>query len=366
MSPEWSGLIDVGDVKRRHPIAGVVSRYVGDLRPSGHALVGRCPFHHDRGRPNLHLYPQSSRWICYRCGRSGDTIDFVREIERVGFRDAVALITGTRITGGPGPPWRVSEPVPAVRAAPAGVSDPVERACLTAAVDRYHRRLLHDPVALAYCAARGLGEATLVRHRLGFAAGDDLLPELRRRGLPPEAAVRAGLLVERNGGGYREFLAGRVVVPELRPRGPRWLLGRSSVEQPRVPRYLGLRNVRKPLLGLGFAWGAPAVYVTEGPFDMLTLAGWGLPAIALCGTIVRREVLEALARFPRLFLTLDNDDAGRGATAALRDALGPRALPVTLPGVKDVGELATRPDGRALFHNACAAAWRLDGDRLAA
>ena len=72
-----------------------------------------------------------------------------------------------------------------------------------------------------------------------------------------------------------------------------------------------------------------------------------------------------LARFPRLFIALDNDAAGRQATAALRTALGPRALPVTLPGVKDVAELAAHPDGEALFRGACAAAFRR-GDQLLA
>ena len=59
---------------------------------------------------------------------------------------------------------------------------------------------------------------------------------------------------------------------------------------------------------------------------------------------------EALRGCPRIFLAFDNDDAGRTATAHLQALLGRRAAVVNLPqGVADVGELATLPQGRALF-----------------
>ena len=48
--------IDTQALKRTYPIAEVVARYGIDLRPSGRALIGRCPFHDDGGRPNLHVY----------------------------------------------------------------------------------------------------------------------------------------------------------------------------------------------------------------------------------------------------------------------------------------------------------------------
>jgi len=63
-------------------------------------------------------------------------------------------------------------------------------------------------------------------------------------------------------------------------------------------------------------------------------------------------VLGELGGFARLYLALDADDAGRAGAAALRGALGPRAVPVALPGVKDVAELAPHPGGRAVLAGA--------------
>lgn len=55
--PNWYVmLIDTEAVRRQHPLVNVVAGYGIDLRRSGSALVGRCPFHADGGRPNLTVY----------------------------------------------------------------------------------------------------------------------------------------------------------------------------------------------------------------------------------------------------------------------------------------------------------------------
>ena len=69
--------IDTEAVRRQHPLADIVAGYGIELRRSGCALVGRCPFHADGGRPNLTVYGRSGRWVCYRCGEGGEVIGFV-------------------------------------------------------------------------------------------------------------------------------------------------------------------------------------------------------------------------------------------------------------------------------------------------
>jgi DNA primase len=145
-----------------------------------------------------------------------------------------------------------------------------------------------------------------------------------------------------------EFLAGRVVVPDLCSGRPAWFIGRLLDESPAkdVPVHLGLPGP-KPLLGLDQARGSPTVVVTEGSFDYLTLTRWGYPAVATLGTHVRVDLVEELRRFSRQLLVLDNDDAGLEATLTLQQQLGATAIPVALPdGVKDPAQLATLSDGR--------------------
>ncbi len=334
--------IDTESLKREHPIEEIVTRYGIELRPSGRSLVGRCPFHSDGGRPNLHVYAATRSWYCFRCGVGGDAIGFVRRIEGVGFLEAVARITGE--------PMSLADirarPIVMPRRRPARRAPwgPDERRCLAAAVELYHNRLLTDPVALAYVEGRGLDRATVESCRVGYAIGDELIPYLRWRRLPTRSAVRVGLL----GRDGRESMAGRVVVPEIRAGQPTWLVGRIVGPDGNAPKYLGLPGP-KPLLGWEAVSAERAVWLVEGIFDWLTLRSWGIPALALVGTHISPKALRSLARFERLYLALDNDEAGRAATEKLVQVLGERALPMTPPGVKDVAELASDPGGRATF-----------------
>jgi len=52
---------DADRLRRLHPVADVITRSGIELRSVGRALVGRCPFHADGGRPNLYVYPESQR-----------------------------------------------------------------------------------------------------------------------------------------------------------------------------------------------------------------------------------------------------------------------------------------------------------------
>lgn len=336
--------IDTDALKRDHPVEAIIERYGIELLPSGHALLGRCPFHDDGGRPNLYVYPGTESWYCYRCSLGGDAISFVKRIERVGFRDAVSRITGDQTT--PKPVTRSIHRAKS-RVRHAVQWGPDERACLSAAVDLYHNRLLTDRAALGYVHGRGFGDDAIRRCRLGFAAGAELAPCLRSRRLSVQAAVRVGLL-RRDG---REFLTGRVVIPEIRSGQPLWLIGRTIDQQDDVPKYLGLPG-RKPLLGWDTARDSPEVFVVEGVFDWLTLLSWGYPTVALVGTYVRPTVLNALSRFERVFLVLDNDQPGREAARDVAQALGKQATVVRLPEVKDVAELAIVPEGRHVFSHA--------------
>lgn len=335
--------IDTDSLKRSRPITDVVLSYGIDLRSSGRTLVGRCPFHTDGGRPNLYVYPTTESFYCFRCGIGGDVITFVEKIEGIDFRSAVTRLSGADLSV---PERRRPSRLLGRRRTSSALWGSDEWSCLAAAVELYHNRLLTDPSALAYVERRGLRRETLEQCRVGYAAGDELASYLRWRGVPIQAALRTGLL--RRGG--NELMARRIIVPEVRNGRPVWLIGRE-VDDGVGPKYLGLPGSRR-LLGWEAASREPSVAVVEGVFDWLILQQWGVPSLALLGTHVRPEIVEALGRFERIYLVLDSDPAGQEATERLLPALSPRAVPVTLAGVKDVADLAIRTDGAAHFSRA--------------
>jgi hypothetical protein len=58
-----------------------------ELKQSGKAYVGCCPFHDDK-HPSFYAYPDSNRFICYGCGERGDAIDFIMKIKGLPFKEA--------------------------------------------------------------------------------------------------------------------------------------------------------------------------------------------------------------------------------------------------------------------------------------
>ena len=347
---------DVERVKSANPIASVVERHGVKLRRSGRRLGGLCPFHEDRS-PSLAVYPETESFYCFGCGAGGDVIDFVRRAQGVGFREALDRLGagGPSPEAPPAPRAQASPRAQAAERAPARPRDQAperrerapqlsldDRVLLTAACELYHEALLEAPEALRYLEGRGV-PAWLVRaRRLGLSDGRGLLPYLKRRRLSARRAQEVGLL--RQDGS--EAMAGRVVIPDLRGSHCGWMVGRA-LSGALAPKYRGLALPR-PLLG--YEPGRRRLFVTEGPFDWLTLASWGLPACALLGTQPGRWALRALERARSVVLVMDSDEPGRRAAAELASALGARARVLELPeGVKDLSDLGCRPDGRETF-----------------
>ena len=331
-------------IKRQHPLAVEVERHGIGLRPSGRTLLGRCPFHADHGRPNFTVYPAADpaedSFFCFACGAAGDVIAFARRIDGgVRFIQAIDRLGGSDL----GRPPSARQPYPVLpRLRPWGIA---ERACLMAATELYRNQLATNVAARSYLALRGIDMATAERCRVGYAGGGQLLPYLRWRRLPAGAARRVGLL-DRHG---RETMAGRIVVPEFRAGRAVWLIGRDIREDAASPKYLGLPG-RKPVLGWETTTGEPAVILAEGVFDWLTLQRWRLPAIGLGGTHASSRLVDALQRFERIYVALDNDPAGQEATQRLMERLGQRAIPISLPpGFNDISDLGLHSDGRLLL-----------------
>ena len=355
MSGITSGSRDVAAIKASHPIAGVVAGYGIALRPAGKALVGRCPFHEDTGRPNLHVYPTTGSYFCFRCGKGGDAIDFVMRRERLGFLAACDRLQGIPLH--PIPSEQRPEP-PDWERLSAG-----QQRALDAALRAYACALWRTPRALLYLSERGIGRAAIEAGLVGYADGQSLA------GLPPgdrDELEGLGLLRRDRRGGPVERFAGRIVVAERRGVHAIWCIGRAWAAP--GPRFLALPGER-PLLGLERIEGKAEVFVVEGLFDWLTAIGWGLPACSLCGTHGSERQLRALDGAERIYGVFDGDAAGREAAARLAHRFGARWRALALPEGCDLNDLGRRRDGRrqffALLRTAQAAyghhAWRPGG-----
>ncbi|MCY3646791.1 MAG: CHC2 zinc finger domain-containing protein [Chloroflexi bacterium] len=328
--------VDLAALKQRHSLGDVVEAAGVPLRGRGRVRQAVCPFHEER-EGSFTVYGDTERWYCFGCGEGGDVLDFLQRLEGLSLPEAIRRLDGS--------PTSPSRPARSRQAAPP-VVPPRDPALLTAAARQYGGEMRRSREAKAYLASRGIGFEAAVRLGLGYASGQGLRRFLEASGFGRERLASSGLFT-----GAGERFAGMVVVPEIAGGRVRWLAGRA-IDRAASPRFQSLPGP-KPVLGLGRLGPAPPwAVVTEGLFDWLMLAQWGLPACAALGTQGLERVANALRGCPRVFIAFDNDEAGREATERLTGLLGHRAAPLSLPaGITDVAELACSANGRAVFRH---------------
>ena len=337
--------VDLPALKRRYPLGDVVEASGVTLVGRGRVRQGVCPFH-DETAGSFTVYADSQRWFCFGCGLGGDVLDFIQRLDGVGLPEAIR-----RLQGGSWEP--VLRPSRSVSHQPQAQRFNPDPQMLTTATRFYATQLQQSSAAIDYLASRGIDLASARRMGLGFSTGHGLREHLRTLGFDDTRFQSNGLFTDRC-----ERFAGMIVVSDVIAGRVRWLAGRSIQPDARQ-RFTALPGP-KPVLGHGrLPRPADWIVVTEGFFDWLTLASWGVPAVAALGTQGLDKVAAALRGQPRIFLAFDSDDAGRQASRRLRELLGEhRSRVVELPdacpmlgqgGINDVADLATHPDGRAVF-----------------
>ena len=328
--------VDIPALKARHSLGDTVEASGVRLRGKGRVRQGVCPFH-DEAEASFTVYGDTERWYCFGCGLGGDVLDFIRRAENMSLPEAIR-----RLDGGAYP--TVTRTVAAARPKSAALP-PRDPTLLTAAARFYAVQLRRHSEGQQYLASRGVRLVAATHLGLGYSPGNGLRRALDSHGFSEKRIQDSGLFMERGA----ERFAGMIVVPDASGELVRWLVGRA-VDPDRTPRFQALPGP-KPVLGLGRLGPAPPLaVVTEGVFDWLAVAQWGIPTCAALGTQGVERIASALRGCARVFLAFDNDDAGREATERLLSLLGRRAAVVALPqGVGDVAELATHPHGRAAF-----------------
>jgi DNA primase catalytic core len=342
-----------------------------DLKPHGNGhLIGLCPFHDDKGNPNLVVTPAKGLFHCLACGAAGNGIQFVQKFDGISFRHAFELLdeggqaafssppTGGRVKQGTTP--RLENPLDQQ----AGDAE-----LFAQVIDYYHERLYKNPAALEYLESRGLKDPdALARFRIGFA---DRSLGLR---LPEKNRVEGKEIRERlqKLGIYREsgheHFNGSIVLPVLDEAGQvSEIYGRKVGKHLRkgTPKHLYLPG---PHAGIWNpeALESPDLILCEAPLDALTFWVNGLQNVTfIYGTQGFPEYLETALiehHTKRVYLAYDADKSGD--TAAERDAArlaakGIEVFRIKFPRGMDVNDYAlkVRPASKSLAQAVKSAEW---------
>ena len=354
----------IDDLVTAVDIVEVIEHYV-PLQRAGKEFKACCPFH-DEKTPSFTVVPDKQFYHCFGCGAHGTAVGFLMDYANLEFVEAVEELA--RRAGREVP--REDGPERGPREDPEPLFDALERA------NAYFQRQLrhHEQAsrAVAYLKGRGLSGEIAAGFQLGFAppGWHGLLDALGTDARARAALVRAGLLIESDGGRPYDRFRDRITFPIHDSRGRVAGFGARVIDDGE-PKYLNspetpVFHKGRELYGLGRARRAgrspERLLVVEGYMDVVALAQSGIDyAVATLGTAATEAHVQRLFRaVGDVVFCFDGDEAGRRAAwRAVQSTLpsmksGHRALFLFLPEGEDPDSLV-RSEGRSAFER------RLDG-----
>ncbi|MBA3355681.1 MAG: DNA primase [Pyrinomonadaceae bacterium] len=307
----------IDDLKRQADIVRVVQDYV-PLKKKGANWMACCPFHKEK-TPSFSVSPAKEIFYCFGCHKGGNVFNFVMEIERVAFPDAIRMVAEK--SGVPSPKLVDDSRFEARRQE---VDEIIE--LNKWALEWWEQQLEHggqeSRIGSDYLAQREITGETRKTFRLGFApdSWDALSSHLRQKGASQLQIERSGLVVKKDEGGSYDRFRGRLIVPVMDIQGrPIAFGGRTLkdedakyINSPETPAYVkgrnlfGLNLTRDEIRQQGYA------ILVEGFLDLIIPYQFGIRnLVASLGTALTPDQVKLLARFARkVVVNYDGDRAG--------------------------------------------------------
>lgn len=329
------------ELEDRSPIEEIAARYV-NLKRRGKNLIGLCPFHSEK-TPSFNIYPGNNSYYCFGCGKGGGVINFVMDIERLDFLEAVKWLA-----------QRAGIQVPEN-----GRDDGMSRLRMrileiNREAGRFFYKTLISPEGkpgMDYFRSRGLDLGTIRHFGLGYSpeGGFALVNHLKKLGYSGEEMSAADVArISQKGNPYDRY-RGRVMFPIFDLRGNVVAFG-GRVLTDEKPKYINTSDTpvyhkSSGLFAMNLAknTGNPQIILAEGYMDVIALHRAGFEnAIASLGTSLTQEQARIIKRYAsEAVICYDSDEAGQKATQRaipiLKD-VGLRVKVVTVPGGKDPDE----------------------------
>ncbi|HJR06371.1 MAG TPA: DNA primase [Pyrinomonadaceae bacterium] len=310
----------IDDLRRQADIVRVVQDYVS-LKKKGANWMACCPFHQEK-TPSFSVSPSKDIFYCFSCQKGGSVFNFVMEMERVSFPEAIKIVAE-----------KVNMPLPAMQddsryeARRKEADEVVE--LNSWALEWWEQMLMEggaeSKAARDYIEGRGITEETRKTFRLGYApdSWDGLSAYLKRKGASAGQIERSGLVVKKDAGGFYDRFRGRVIFPVLDAQGravafggrvmatgePKYLNSPETAAYTKGRHLYGLHQTRDEIRRKKFA------ILVEGYLDLIVPYQFGVRnAVASLGTALTPEQAKLLGRFARrVVVNYDGDRAGVSA-----------------------------------------------------
>jgi len=314
-------------VKERADIVEVVGDYV-PLKKKGQNMWACCPFHGEK-TPSFSISPAKQIYKCFGCGKAGDPIQFVMDIEGIGFQEAIRQLAGK---------YGIEVEEDEART-PEQNLEQNERESLFIALnfakDFFVKNLQTEEgrsIGLSYFKERGFGTQIIEKFDLGYALDgwDNLLKSAKAAGFEEDILLKAGLILQKEGDPSRLYdrFRGRVTFAIHNISGKSIGFGaRILTKDKNQPKYINSPETpiyHKSDVLYGMFQAKKAIrdldncFLVEGYTDVISMHLSGIEnVVSSSGTSLTDGQIKLIKRFTNQVTVLYDGDAA-GIKASIR------------------------------------------------
>lgn len=322
-------------------ISDVVSEFV-TLKKRGVNQLGLCPFHNEK-TPSFTVSPAKGIFKCFGCGKGGNSVNFIMELEQLSYPDALRWLAKK---------FHIEIEEKEESLEEKQLKDERESMMIASAFAQkyFSRYLLNEnegrTIGLSYLRERGIRDDIITKFELGYCPDgkDTFTQAAQREGYKMEFLERTGLTIKRDDW-VRDRFGGRVIFPVHNVAGRVIAFGgRTLTNDKKVAKYLNspeseIYHKGRTLYGIYQAkrqiTQQDKCYLVEGYTDVLSFHMAGIEnVVASSGTSLTIDQIRLIRRFtPNITIVYDGDDAGikaslRGIDMVLEEGINVKVLPL--------------------------------------
>ena len=310
-------------------IEEVVSEFV-TLKKRGVNYIGLCPFHND-SHPSFSVSPTRGICHCFTCGKGGNAINFLMELEQMTYPDALR--------------WLAKKYHIEIKERELSSEEKQresERESMFIVNEwaaKYFQNILQNDVdgraiGMQYYRSRGFRDDIIKKFQLGFSLNQRtaLADAAVKEGYNPKYLAATGVLIasDKESGQYFDRFSGRAIFPWFSVSGKVVAFGGRVLDSRTKgvnQKYVNspdseIYHKERELYGLYQAKKAIAkedcVFMVEGYTDVISMHQCGIEnVVANSGTALSVHQIRLLHRFTNNIVLLYDGDAA-GVHAALR------------------------------------------------
>ena len=317
-------------VRQTSDIYDVISEYV-NLKKRGRNFFGLCPFHYEK-TPSFSINMDKQIYKCFGCNKGGGTINFIMDIERLDFVDALKFL---------GKKYNIDVEFEHNSKSSKDLFNQLY-SMHEFAKDFYTKNLTKDVIELL--AKRNINQQSITDFGIGLSLNnyEDLLQKIRKEQFSSEALKKSGLFID-NEKGYMDRFRNRIMFPIYNHFNKIiGFAGRIYNDNNKMAKYMNspetpIYNKSKILYGMNLNRNQiieeQSVIVVEGYLDLIQLYQANIKnVVAISGTAFTNQHATVISKIcNKIYLAYDGDQAGidaaiRAGYIILRNKLEPKII----------------------------------------